>query len=266
MVIIKIIGVTNQKGGVAKSSTVLAIGGLLGQLGKKVLLVDVDPQFNLTTGLGFGKKEKTIYQVMKEEIKFHEAIYSTNIEPDDWEGKIDLIPSSIELANAELEFSGEIGRETILKEAFDNSKSEIMEMNYDYIIIDTNPSLGLLTINAMALADSLIIPLEPSIFALDGMEQLINVVKLVRKKINKNLSIEGALLTRVDGRTNIGNEFQTKLKNVFGDKLFDTVIHQNVKIAEAQSEGLPINLYAPNAKSSKEYLKLTKELLNNEQK
>jgi chromosome partitioning protein len=263
VIVIKIIGVTNQKGGVAKSSSCIGIGSSLAELGKKVLLVDVDPQFNLTTGLGFGKKENTIYEVMKEKISFHEAIYSTNVEPKDWKGKIDLIPSSIELANAELEFSGEIGRETILKESFDNSTSEIMEMNYDYIILDTNPSLGLLTVNAMALSDSLIIPLEPSYFALDGMEQLINVVKLVRKKINKNLSIEGALLTRVDGRTNIANEFQTKLKKIFGDKLFDTVIHQNVKIAEAQAEGVPINIYDKKAKGAKEYMNLALELINN---
>jgi chromosome partitioning protein len=240
------------------------LGAALAEKGKKVLLVDVDPQFNMTTGLGFSKKENTIYEVMKEDIAFHEAIYPTNIEPDDWQGKIDLIPSNIELANAELEFSGEIGRETILKEAFDRSKAKIEEKNYDYIILDTNPSLGLLTINAMAVANSLIIPLEPSIFALDGMEQLINVVKLVRRKINKNLDIEGALLTRVDGRTKIAEEFYNDLKGVFGEKLFDTVIHQNVRISEAQSEGLPINVYDKKARGAKEYKQLALELMRNE--
>ena len=227
------------------------------------MLVDVDPQFNMTTGLGFEKKENTIYEVMKEEIEFHEAIYPTNIEPEDWTGKIDLIPSSIELANAELEFSGAIGREKILKEAYDRSQEDLDSRKYDYIILDTNPSLGLLTINAMAVADSLIIPLEPSVFALDGMEQLINVVKLVRRKINKNLAVEGALLTRVDGRTNIGDEFYNDLKEVFGDKLFNTVIHQNVKISEAQAKGLPINLYDKKARGAKEYQQLALEMINN---
>jgi chromosome partitioning protein len=263
VIVIKIISITNQKGGVSKTSTAINIGSALAELGNKVLLVDVDPQFNMTTGLGFNKKEKTIYKIMKEEIEFHEAIYPTNIEPEDWEGEINLIPSNISLANAELEFSSEFSRETILKSAFERSKEEIENLGYDYIILDTNPSLGLLTINAMAIANSLIIPLEPSVFALDGMEQLINVVKLVRRKINKDIEIEGALLTRVDGRTNIGDDFYQDLKEVFGNKLFNTVIHQNVAISEAQGEGLPINIYDKKAKGAKEYMNLALELINN---
>ncbi|PTX14810.1 chromosome partitioning protein [Halanaerobium congolense] len=263
MIVIKIISITNQKGGVSKTSTAINIGSSLAELGNKVLLVDVDPQFNMTTGLGFNKKEKNIYKVMKEEIEFHESIYPTNIEPEDWKGEINLIPSNISLANSELEFSREFSRETILKSAFERSKDKIENLGYDYIILDTNPSLGLLTVNAMAIADSLIVPLEPSVFALDGMEQLINVVKLVRKKINKDLEIEGALLTRVDGRTKIADEFYEDLKEVFGNKLFNTVIHQNVKISEAQSEGLPINIYDKKAKGTKEYMDLALELINN---
>lgn len=239
------------------------MGAALAEKGKKVLLIDVDPQFNMTTGLGFNKKEKNIYKVMKEEIELHEAIYQTNVEPEGWNGEIHLIPSNISLANAELEFSREFSRETILKGAFERSENEINNLGYDYIILDTNPSLGLLTINAMAVADSLIIPLEPSIFALDGMEQLINMVRIVRKKINKNLAIEGALLTRVDGRTKVADEFYNDLKEVFGDKLFNTIIHQNVKISEAQSESLPINVYDKKAKGTKEYQELALELMNN---
>ena len=260
----EIISITNQKGGVAKTSTAINMGSILAEMGKKVLLVDVDPQFNLTTGLGFFKMENSIYKVLEEEIEFHEAIYETEIEQEGWEGKLDLVPSNIDLANAELELSNEIGRENLLKDAFERSREEINKVGYDYIILDTNPSLGLLTVNAMAIAHGLIIPLEPSIFALDGMEQLINVVKLIKRKLNNKLEVKGALLTRVDGRTNIGEEFYTKLKEIFDDKLFDTVIHQNVAISEAQSTGVPINIYDKNAKGTREYRTLVEEMINNE--
>jgi len=260
----EIIAVVNQKGGVAKTTTAINLGSALAARGRKILLVDVDPQANLTSGVGFEKKEKSTYKIMKGEIDLGEAIYETGLGKDNWGGSIDLIPSDIDLANAELEFSGEIGRETILKEAFDNSRSKVKEAGYDYIILDTNPSLGLLTVNAISMADNLIIPLEASMFALNGMEQLTNVIKLVKKKLNNKLKIKGVLLTRVDGRTNIAEDFYSELKDVFGDKLFDTVIHQNVKLTEAQTEGLPINLFDKKARGAKEYAKLAEELISHE--
>ena len=260
----KIIAVVNQKGGVAKTTTAINLGSWLAEMGKNILLVDIDPQANLTQGLGFNKEDKTTYKILKEEIQFDEAIYESNIEEDYWKGKLDIIPSSIELANAELEFSGEIGRETLLKEAFEESNlNQENKEDYDYMIIDCNPSLGLLTVNALSLADSLIIPMEPSMFALDGMEQLMNVIKLIRKKINSKLTIEGVLLTRVDGRTNIGKEFEQELKEIFGDKVFETIIHQNVALSNAQTEEVPINIYDQNAKGAKEYKRLAEEVKNN---
>jgi len=260
----KIIAVVNQKGGVAKTTTAINLGSWLAEMGKNILLVDIDPQANLTQGLGLNKEDKTTYKILKEEVQFDEAIYESNIKEDNWKGKLDIIPSSIELANAELEFSGEIGRETLLKEAFEESNlNQENNEHYDYMIIDCNPSLGLLTVNALSLANSLIIPMEPSMFALDGIEQLMNVIKLIRKKINSKLTIEGVLLTRVDGRTNIGKEFEQELKEIFGDKVFETIIHQNVALSNAQTEEVPINIYDQNAKGAKEYKKLAEEVKNN---
>lgn len=261
----EIIAIVNQKGGVAKTTTAINLASSLAEIGKNILLIDIDPQANLTQGIGLDKKNKTTYEVLKGEINFNNAIYNTKIEPDSWTGIIDVIPASIELANAELEFSGEIGRETLLKEAFkETGGDEYYSKKYDYMIIDTNPSLGLLTVNALSISNSLIIPLEPSMFALDGIEQLIEVIKLIRKKINSSLNIKGVLLTRVDGRTNIAKEFEEELKEVFGNKVFDTLIHQNVKISEAQSEQIPINIYDRKARGTKEYAKLAQELINYE--
>lgn len=258
----EVMAIVNQKGGVAKTTTAINLGAWLAEIGKNILLVDIDPQANLTYGIGFNKEKRTTYKVLKGEISFKEAIYRSNIEKENWKGSLDIIPSSIELANAELEFSGEIGRETLLKEAFEDANFNPQQ--YDYIIIDCNPSLGLLTVNALSLAQSIIIPLEPSIFALDGIEQLINVIKLIKKKINPDLDIRGVLLTRVDGRTNIGKEFEKELKEIFGDKVFNTIIHQNVALSNAQTEEIPINIYDKNAKGAKEYKKLAQELINNE--
>ena len=257
----EIIAITNQKGGVAKTTTSINLGATLSEKGKNILLIDLDPQANMTLGLGFGKKIENTYKVMIEETEFTNAIFSTGFGDNSW-GKYDLMPSHIKLANIELELSSKLGRETVLKDSYAESKDKIY--NYDYILIDTNPSLGLLTVNAMSLADSVIIPLEPNIFALDGIEQLINVYKLIRNKFNKNLSIKGALLAKIDARTNIADHFHERLNKIFGDKLFKTTINQNVKLNEAQLEGEPINIYAPKAKGALQYQKLAEELIENE--
>lgn len=255
----KKISITNQKGGVAKTTTAINLGACLAEMGYDVLLVDLDPQANLTLGLGLGKKMSNSYKIMTRDLNFEETIHETDFGDDSW-GKFDIIPSHIKLANVELELSSELGRETILKEVFEQSNVG----NYDFMIIDTNPSLGLLTVNAMSLADSLIVPLEPNIFALEGIEQLINIYKLIKRKFNEDLKIEGALLTKIDGRTNIADHFHSKLKDIFGDKFFQTTINQNVKLNEAQLEGEPINVYAPQAKGARAYKKLAEELVNNE--
>ena len=256
----KIIALVNQKGGVAKTTTAINLSSSLAKKGKKVLLVDMDPQANLSQGVSIQNPNKTTYDILKKQITFAEGIKSCPFN-EKLEGKLDIIPSNINLANAELELSGELGRETLFKEAFEDSKKE-NSYNYDYMIIDCNPSLGLLTVNALCIAEDLIIPLEPSFFALDGLEKLVDVIKLIRKKLNSNLRVRGVLLTRVDGRTNIAKDFERELKDIFGDKLFNTVIHQNVTISEAQTEGLPINLYNKKAKGTKEYKKLAEELIN----
>jgi len=214
----------------------------------------MDPQANLTTGVGIEEASKNIYDVLKGRISFTESIKHNTLK------NIDIIPSNIKLANAELELSGELGRETILKEAYQETKN----LGYDYIILDCNPSLGLLTINTLTLAKNIIIPIEPSIFALDGIKQLINIINLIKRKMNSNLNIMGVLLTRVDSRTKIAKEFEKDLRDIFKDKIFNTIIHQNVDISKAQSEQIPVLEFNSNAKSSQEYKALTREVLNYE--
>jgi len=249
-----IISLVNQKGGVGKTTTAINLGASLAELEKEVLLIDIDPQGNLTQGVGFDteKVDNTIYEVLTTDINLEEAIYQTEF------NNLDIVPSTIKLANTEIELSGEIGRETILSE-----KIRQANLDYDYILLDCSPSLGLLTVNSLSASNDLIIPIEPSYFSLEGLEQLINIIKLIRKKINEDLSIKGVLMTRVDGRTNIAEEFEKDLKEVFGNKIFNTLIHQNVKIAEAQGEQVPINHYSRKAKGSKEYMKLAKEVVTN---
>lgn len=248
-----IISIVNQKGGVAKTTTAINLSSSLVSLGKKVLVLDIDPQSNLTQGLGFTQQADTsIYEVLTEKLALDRAIYNTDIT------NLDIIPSSISLANAEIELAGELGRETLLREAIEDANLS----GYDYVIIDCNPSLGLLTINALSASQGLIIPVEPGVFALEGIGQLIKVIKLIKRKINPQLEIEGVLLTRVDGRTNIAADFQGELEGIFDDKVFDTLIHQNVAIAQAQIEEKPVNLYDKKARGAQEYMELAKELIN----
>jgi chromosome partitioning protein len=248
-----ITAIVNQKGGVAKTTTTINLGSCLAELGKKVLLIDIDPQGNLTQGLGIENIDKTIYECLTDELPLSEIVQHTSI------NNLDIIPASIKLANAELELSNTLGRESLLKDALEHTI-----LNYDYVLIDCNPSLGVLTVNALTAAEDIIIPLEPGIFALEGIGQLVKVIQLIKKKLNPKLNIKGVLLTRVDSRTSLAKEFKEQLHSIFGDKVFNTVIHNNVKIAEAQTHKKPINIYDKNAKGSIEYMSLAKELLSYE--
>lgn len=245
----KTIAIVNQKGGVGKTTTAINLSSSLVALGKRVLLIDLDPQANTTKGLGVTGFNKTIYDVLINEEKATNVRYGTNI------SNLDIIPSNIVLANAELELTSVLGRETILREKFD-------VVDYDYVIVDCNPSLGLLTVNALTFVDNIIITMEAGIFAFEGIEQLVKTIALIKRKLNSRLDIYGVLLTRVDARTNLSKEFTNELSNIFSEKAFNTVIHQNVKINEAQSAHLPVNLYDPKCSGSMEYEKLAKEVLN----
>ncbi|SDM27441.1 ParA family protein [Halarsenatibacter silvermanii] len=260
----KKIAIVNQKGGVGKTTTAINLGAIIAETGENVLLADLDPQANMTTGVGFSaEKYLTIYEILTEDRKLTEAICENVIEEKGW-GKLDLIPADIKMANAELELSGELGREMLLRKSYEAAEKNLMQNNYDYMVMDTNPSLGLLTVNAMMLADSVIIPLEPSQFSADGMDRLLEIIKEIKDNFNDNLDVEGLLICRVDGRTKMADKFYEDFKQEYGDFVFDTAIHVNVALSEAQHEGMPINLYKPNASGAKEYKKLAKAVMINE--
>lgn len=253
-----IIGIANQKGGVGKTSTSinLAYGISISGKGKnkkRVLLIDIDPQGNATTGIGIDKKElkNSIYEVLTCNISIKDVILKTSYE------NLDILPSNIKLANADIEMASVFGRETLLKEAIEEIKSE-----YDYIIIDCNPSLGLLTVNALIASEEIIIPLETAEFSLEGIEQLMSLVKLVRKKLNSTLNIMGFLLARVPQRTIIAKEISKSLRMDFNSKVFKTSIHHNIAIPESQSKKVPIMVYDSKSKGAIQYMDLCREVLN----
>lgn len=258
----EIISVVNQKGGVGKTTTVINLGATLAEKGKNILYVDLDPQANLTEGLGMLNEGKdTTYELIKGEADFVDIILPLDFKRDGW-GKIGLIPADLRLANAELELSGEMGRELLLREAWNESKDKLTEKNYDYVLIDTNPSLGILTLNAVVLTDSVIIPVEPGIFSLSGMEKLVEVIGSVKKKFNPGLDVKGILLTRVDGRTNMAKNFYETYQGKFNDRVFDVLINQNVDLNEAQTKGLPVNIFNPQSKGAENYRKLAEVIEN----
>ncbi len=249
----KIIAVANQKGGVGKTTTSITLSAMLAKKGKKVMLVDADPQGNATSGLGIEKKmENSVYELLVEDISVNEIIKETSIK------NLKVCPSNINLAGAEVELVSMVSREQRLKEKLDEVKQE-----YDYIIIDCPPSLGLITLNAFTAANSVLIPIQCEYYALEGLGQLMNTIEIVRKHLNKTIQIEGALLTMYDIRTNLSNQVVTEVKKYFGDKVYKTVIPRNVKLSEAPSYGMPITVYDSKSKGAKSYEKFVKELLKN---
>ena len=253
----KIIAVVNQKGGVGKTTTAVNISTILAKKGKKVLLIDEDPQGNATSGLGIDKnREKSIYDVIIDDIDINEAIVESNIK------NLYVCPSNINLAGAEVELVSVISREHRLQEKIDNQKDK-----YDYIIIDCPPSLGLLTINALTAANSLLVPIQCEYYALEGVGQLMNTVNLIKKQLNKSLYIEGVVLTMNDARTNLSNQVINEVKTYFKDNVYKTIIPRNVKLSEAPSFGMPISVYAPKSKGAKAYEKFVREFIKkNEEK
>ena len=248
----KIIAIANQKGGVGKTTTSVNLGAGLAQVGKKVLLVDIDAQGNATTGVGIEKSEldQCIYNVLVEDADVQGVIQKTATE------NLDVLPATIQLAGAEIELVPTISREVRLQRALQPVRDE-----YDYIIIDCPPSLGLLTINALTAADSVIIPVQCEYYALEGLSQLLNTVRLVQKHLNKNLAIQGVLLTMLDARTNLGIQVIDEVKKYLRDKVYRSIIPRNVRLSEAPSHGKPIMQYDAKSRGAEVYIDLAEEVI-----
>ncbi len=252
----KAIAIFNQKGGVGKTTTNINLAACLALKGKKVLILDIDPQGNTTSGIGIRKKglEKTTYEVLiDEKMKVEEAILPTIVK------NLDIVPASVQLAGAEIELVKLEGREKRLKRALDSVRDK-----YDYIFIDCPPSLGLLTINSLTAVDSVLIPIQCEFYALEGVSQLVSTIDLVRKSLNPKLEIQGVILSMFDGRTNLSIQVVNEVKKYFKSKVYSTVIPRNIRLAEAPSFGLPITEYDPKSKGALAYLEFAEEFLEME--
>lgn len=249
----KVISFSNQKGGVGKTTTCVNMASYIASKGKKVLLVDLDPQGNATNGLGFKKSEikNSVYNVMIDEMPIAEAVIKTEVK------NLEILPSSIDLAGAEVELVYVKNREKVLKAVLDVAKN-----SYDYIMIDCPPSLGLLTINALSAADTVIIPIQSEYYALEGLSQLMNTIKLVVKHLNENLKVEGVVLTMNDNRAVISRQISEEIRKYFGKRVYETVIPRNIRLAEAPSHGVPIMIHDGKCTGAKAYESLTNEFLS----
>lgn len=249
---VNVISVANQKGGVGKTTTTINLAASIADRGYHVLIVDIDPQGNATSGLGIEKSEidQDIYNVLIDEIPIQDTIHHTSVP------KLDMVPATINLSGAETELISMMARETRLKSAIDAISDE-----YDFIFIDCPPSLGQLSINAFTASDSILIPVQSEYYAMEGLSQLLNTIRLVQKHFNKDLGVEGVLLTMLDARTNLGAEVVKEVQSYFSKKVYKTIIPRITKLAEAPSYGQPITEYAPRSRGAKVYDELAKEVL-----
>lgn len=252
----RIIAVANQKGGVGKTTTSINLAACLAEKGKKVLAVDMDPQGNLTSGLGVDKDsvEKSIYELIIGEVDIKEVINKEVLE------NLDIIPTSIDLSAAEIELIGVDDKEYILRNAIDQVKDQ-----YDFVIIDCPPSLSMLTINAMTTTDSVIVPIQCEYYALEGLSQLIHTVELVKDRLNSKLEIEGVVFTMYDARTNLSLQVVENVKDNLQQNIYKTIIPRNIRLAEAPSYGLPINKYDPKSTGAESYMRLADEVIEREE-